>query len=185
MTAGLAAALVSALLLATPGDVTPELLRERHAGARSLSADVVQTKEGRYWARPMVSHVRLRWTPELVEWETLDPVHSTVIIEGDRARVAGGAGGRALGPVAGDPRFTALVRFLRALAAFDLPALERDFSLTWLPRQVAATPRPGSSLDMLRSVVLTFDERGEIRLIEIATPSETTRLEFTRVERTR
>jgi hypothetical protein len=177
--------LLAALLLAAPGDLTPDALRARHAGATSLTAEIVQTKEGRYWARPLVSHVRLRWTPSRVDWETLDPVPSTVVIEGDRVQVASGGTARDLGAQARDPRFAALVRFLRALAGFDLPALESDFSLAWGAREVVATPRPGSSLASIRRVRLSFDDDGEIRRIELESPSETTRLEFQRVTRTR
>jgi hypothetical protein len=160
----IAAAAIGAMLLAAPA-LTPEALQARHAGARSLTADVVQTKEGRYWARPLTSHVRLRWTPGRVEWETLDPVPSTVVIEGDRVQVVSGGGSRDLGAQARDPRFAALVRFLRALAAFDLTALEGDFVLAWGPREVVATPRPGSSLSMVRKVRLVFGDDLEVRRI--------------------
>jgi hypothetical protein len=178
-------ALLAALALVAPGPLTPETLRARHAGARSLSADIVQTKEGRYWARPLVSHVRLRWTPGRVEWETLDPVPSKVVIEGDRIRVDAEGGVRDLGARAGDPRFAALLRFLQALAAFDLPALEGDFALAWGAKDVVATPRPGSSPGIVTKARLLFDDEGEIRLIEMWTPSEITRLEFQRVARVR
>lgn len=181
----IAVAPLVALLLAVPGDLTPDALRARHAGAKALSADIVQTKEGRYWARPLVSHVRLRWTQGRVEWETLDPVPSTVVIEGDRVQVLSGGAARDLGAQARDPRFAALVRFLRALAAFDLPALEGDFVLAWGPREIVATPRAGSSLTLLKQVRLDFADDGEIRRIEIESPSEVTRLDFQRVTRTR
>ncbi len=184
----IAAAAMAAMLLAAPAapaTLTPEALQARHAGARSLTAEVVQTKEGRYWARPLTSHVRLRWTPARVEWETLDPVPSTVVIEGDRVQVLSGGAARDLGAQARDPRFAALVRFLRALAAFDLPALEGDFVLAWGPREVVATPRAGSSLSMVKKVRLVFGDDLEVRRIELESPSETTRLEFQRVERVR
>ncbi|MEI6224109.1 MAG: outer membrane lipoprotein carrier protein LolA [Deltaproteobacteria bacterium] len=184
----IAVAAIAAVILAAaadPAPLTPEALRARHAGARSLTAEVVQVKEGRYWARPLTSHVRLRWTPGRVEWETLDPVPSTVVIEGDRVQVVSGGNARDLGAQARDPRFAALVRFLRALAAFDLPALEGDFVLAWGPREVVATPRPGSSLSLVRKVRLVFGDDLEVRRIELESPSETTRLEFQRVERVR
>lgn len=182
--------MIAALVLATfvlsgSPEVTAEWLRARHLGAKSLTADIVQTKEGKYWARPFTTHVRLRWTPGRVEWETLDPVRSTVVIEGDRIRVVGDGRDRDLGAVASDPRFAALIRFLRALAAFDLPALEEEFSLTWGARDITATPRPKSNLAMIRQVKLSFDGEGEIHLIEMSTATETTRIEFQRVERVR
>jgi hypothetical protein len=179
------AAALAALLLTAPPAFGPDAVRARHAGTRSLTADVVQVKEGRYWARPMTSHVHLRWTPARVEWETVDPVPSTVIIEGDRIQVRTSSGTRDLGALAADPRMAALVRFLRALAASDVAALERDFALAWGEREVVATPRPGSSLSLLKEVRLTFDADAEIRRIEIASPAETTRLDFERVERVR
>jgi hypothetical protein len=179
------AAVLAALLVAAPPAFGPDAVRARHAGTRSLTADVVQVKEGKYWARPLTSHVKLRWTPARVEWETLDPVPSMVVIEGDRIQVRTASGSRELGALASDPRMAALVRFLRALAASDVPALERDFALAWGDREVVATPRPGSSLSMLREVRLAFDADAEIRRIEIASPAETTRLQFERVERVR
>jgi len=176
---------LGALALHAGGGITPEMIRARHAGARSLAADIVQTKEGRYWARPLVSHIRLRWTPARVEWEILDPVHSTVVIEGERLRVLTDKGSRDMGAVAGDPRFTALLRFLRALASFDLAALERDFSLSWGARDIVATPREGAGLGVLKLVRLEFDDAGEIRRIDVETAAETTRIEFRNVERVR
>ena len=182
--------MITALVLATLAlsgspEITPESIRARHSGAKSLTAEIVQTKEGKYWARPFTTRVRLRWTPGRVEWVTLDPVPSTVVIEGDRIRVVGDGRDRDLGAVANDPRFAALLRLLRALAAFDIPALEEDFSLTWGGRDITATPRPRSNLAMIRQVKLSFDDEGEIRLIEMSTPTETTRVEFQRVERVR
>ncbi|MGA8892361.1 MAG: hypothetical protein WB493_12380 [Anaeromyxobacteraceae bacterium] len=152
---------------------------------RTLEAEIVQVKEGRYWARPMTSRVKLHWTPARIEWETVEPVQASVVIEGDRVRVTGiGTGGSDVGAAARDPRVASLLRFLRALVAFDLPSIERDYELTWQGRTVEARPRPSTTafLDRIR---LTFDEQDEIHLVELTTPSEVTRLEFLKVERTR
>ncbi len=65
MLALLALALAAAPV-ATPVPVlTPEALRARYGGLRRLSADVIQVKEGRYWARPFETRVKLRYTPDV------------------------------------------------------------------------------------------------------------------------
>lgn len=182
----LAAAVAAAALAASPPPLTLEAIRARHAGTRSVRAEVVQVKEGRHWARPLVSRIRLAWTPERVEWTTLSPIPSTVVIAGGTLTVLGPDGRpRDLGPAASDPRFGAMVRVVRALLALDLAALERDFVLELGPGEVTATPRPGSGLALFTGIRLRFDERAEIAEVDLATASDRTRLTFEKVERER
>jgi len=178
------ALLVAAALSAPPAALTPELLRARYAGVRSLSAEVVQTKEGRYWARPLVSRIRLRYTPERITWETLSPVHSTVLVEGEKLTILASPGpARDLGGAASDPRVAAMLRFLRSLLALDLDAIERDFELAYGAGELVARPRTGSDLAFLTALRLRFDPQAELTGLEIETVSERTRLAFERVER--
>ncbi|HET9598472.1 MAG TPA: outer membrane lipoprotein carrier protein LolA [Anaeromyxobacteraceae bacterium] len=178
------ALLAAALLVAAPPTVEPDALRARYARLRSLSADVVQLKEGRFWARPLESRVRLRYTPERVVWETLTPVRSTVTIEGGALTVVGADGRpRDLAPVANDRRLAGLVRFIQALLAVDLPAIERDFVLSYGPGQLVATPRPGGALDLFTGIVLRFDSDLDLVSLELDTTSERTRLSFHNVKR--
>jgi hypothetical protein len=179
------AALLSLLLAAEPpGPLTGEALRAHYAGVRSLTADVVQVKEGKYWAKPLQSHIHLRYAPGQVVWETLTPVRSTVVV-GDGGLTVTGPDGRPrdTGPVANDPRFTAVVRFIRALFAVDLPAIERDFELSYGAGRLTARPRPGSDVQLFREIRLEFDGALELRTVELETATERTHLTFTRVER--
>jgi len=191
-------ALLVALALAAPaapsaGDgagagpaaaVSPEGLRARYGGLRKLTAEVVQVKEGKYWARPFQSRVALRYTPARVEWETVAPVRALAVIEGSALWLVGPDGARRdLGPAAGDPKLAALLRFVRALLAVDLDAIERDFDLRFGPGELVATPRPGSALTMFHGVRLRFAPDLEIRSVELETADEKTRLLFERVER--
>ncbi len=184
-------AAVLALALAAPAAtdapaVTAEALRARHGGVRRLTADVVQVKEGKYWARPFESRVALRYTPERVEWETLAPVRALAVIQGDALWLVGQDGARRdLGPAAGDPKLAAILRFVRALLAVDLDGIARDFVLTYGPGAVTATPRPGSDLGLFRAVRLRFAPDLEIVSVELETADEKTRLTFERVHRER
>jgi len=180
------AALVAAALLAAPGagpPVTPEGLRARYGGIRRLEADVVQVKEGKHWARPFESRVRLRYTPARVEWETLAPLHALAVIEGDALYLAGPDGQRRdMGPMAGDPRLEAILRFVRALLSVDLPGIERDFALAYGPGELTATPRPGSPLELFTTVRLRFEADLSIASVDLETRDEKTHLRFERVE---
>jgi len=179
-------AAVLALALAAPDApaVTADGLRARHGGVRRLTADVVQVKEGKYWARPFESRVALRYTPERVEWETLAPVRALAVIQGDALWLVGPDGARRdLGPAAGDPKLAAILRFVRALLAVDLDGIERDFVLRYGPGEVTATPRPGSDLGLFRAVRLRFGPDLEIASVELETADEKTRLRFERVQR--
>ncbi len=176
--------LAAALTASAAPPVTPEGLRARYGGLRGLSADVVQVKEGKYWARPFESRVKLRYTPERVEWETVAPVKALAVIEGSALWLVGPDGVRRdLGPAAGDPRLVALLRFVRALLAVDLAGIERDFELAYGPGQLVATPRPGSELALFTAVRLTFAPDLEITGVELDTRDERTRLRFEHVER--
>jgi hypothetical protein len=178
------ALLAAAALAASPPTLTPEALQARYGRIRSLTADVVQTKEGRFWARPLESRVRLRYTPERIVWETVSPVHAVVVIEGTRLTVTG-AGGRVqdLRGVGDDPRVGALLRFLRAVIALDLGAIERDYDLRYGAREIVATPRPSAGASLFDAVRLRFDDRLELVGMEIDTPAEKTRLAFERLVR--
>ena len=172
------------LLASAQPNVTAEALRARYGAVLQLTADVTQRKEGRYWARPFESQIRLRYTPERVVWETVSPVKSTVVLEGSAITITGPGGDkRAVGPVDGDPRVDGLVRFIRALLAFDLPSIERDFLLAYGEGTVVATPHPGSGLAFFTSIRLAFDGQLNIVTIELATDSEHTRLTFENVKR--
>ncbi len=176
--------LVAAALAASPARLGPDALRARYAGIRSLTADVVQVKEGRYWARPLESRIRLEYTPEKITWETVAPVRSTVTIAGDRLVVADATGKtRELGALAGDPRVVALLGFIRSLIAVDLAAIERDFTLQYGDGEVVATPREGSRLKLFESIRLRFDARDDLTGMELVTTTERTRLTFRNVAR--
>ncbi len=178
------ALLLAAALAAGPARLTPDALRARYAGIRSLTADVVQVKEGKYWARPLESRIRLSYTPERIVWETLSPVRSTVTIQGDRLELADASGKRReLGAMAGDPRVAALLGFLRALIAVDLEALDRDFTIRYGEGELVATPRDGSRLRLFERIRLRFDARDDLTEMELATATERTRLSFRGVER--
>lgn len=178
------ALLLTAVLAASPAHLTPDALRARYAGIRSLSADVVQVKDGRFWARPLESRIRLRYTPERIVWGTVSPVRSTVTIEGERLVVSDAAGKtRDLVPVAGDRRVVALLGFIRALIAVDLDALERDFTIRYGVGELVATPRDGSPLKLFEGIVLRFDARDDLTGMELVTATERTRLSFRNIER--
>lgn len=178
------ALLLAAALGATTGTLTSDALRARYGGLRSLSADVVQVKEGRFWARPLESRIRLRYTPERIVWETISPFRSSVVIEGGRLTVLDASGrARDVGGLSGDPRVTALVRFIRSLIAVDLDAIDREFTIRYGPGELVAVPREGSALKLFTSIRLRFDDRDDLTAMEIETPNERTRLAFERVER--
>lgn len=178
------ALLLAAALGATTGTLTSDALRARYGGLRSLSADVVQVKEGRFWARPLESRIRLRYTPERIVWETVSPFRSSVVIEGGRLTVLDASGrARDVGGLSGDPRVTALVRFIRSLIAVDLDAIDREFTIRYGPGELVAVPREGSALKLFTSIRLRFDDRDDLTAMEIETPNERTRLAFERVER--
>lgn len=178
------ALLLAAALGATTGTLTSDALRARYGGLRSLSADVVQVKEGRFWARPLESRIRLRYTPERIVWETISPFRSSVVIEGGRLTVLDASGRpRDVGGLSGDPRVTALVRFIRSLIAVDLDAIDREFTIRYGPGELVAVPREGSALKLFTSIRLRFDDRDDLTAMEIETPNERTRLAFERVER--
>lgn len=178
------ALLMAAALAATPARLGPDALRARYAGIRSLSADVVQVKEGRFWARPLESRIRLTYTPERITWETVAPVRSTVTIAGDKLVVADSAGKtRELGALAGDPRVVALLGFIRSLIAVDLEAIERDFTIRYGDGELVATPREGARLKLFETVRLRFDASDDLTGMELVTPTERTRLSFRNVAR--
>lgn len=172
------------LLAAPQPQLTAEALRARYGTVRQLTADVTQRKDGRYWARPLVSQIRLRYTPERVVWETVSPVKATVVLDGASITITGAGGAkRSLGPVGGDPRVANLVRFIGALLAFDLPAIERDFVLIYGAGTVLATPRPTSTVPFFTAIRLRFDDRLDIVSIDLDTDSEHTSLLFEHVQR--
>ncbi|WP_242392181.1 LolA family protein [Anaeromyxobacter oryzisoli] len=182
-------ALLSLVLTAgapVPLSLSSDALRAHYAGVRSLRADVVQVKEGKYWARPLESRIRLQYVPGRVVWETLTPVRSTVVVSDAGMTVTGPDGRpRDMGPVTNDPRFAAIIRFIRALFAVDLPGIERDFELCYAPGRLVAKPRPGSDVQLFREVRLEFDDALELRNVELDSATERTRLTFSRIERDR
>jgi hypothetical protein len=180
----LTAVFASAPVAAPAATLTPEVLRARFGGIQSLSADVVQVKEGRYWARPFESRIRLHYTRERIVWETVAPVRSSVVIQGTRLTVTGPSGeARDLGAMGADPRVAAMIGFIRALVALDLDRIERDFRVRYGPRELVATPRASSELALFESIRMRFDEQFDPLELEVRTANERTSLRFERLER--
>jgi hypothetical protein len=178
------ALIIAAVLAAGPARLDPDVLRARYAGIHSLDADVVQRKEGRFWARPFESQIRLRYTPDRIVWETLSPVHSTVTIESKRLAITDASGNsRELGAAAGDPRVVALLGFFRALITVDLESLNRDFAIQYGEGELVATPRQGEKARLFESIRLQFNARYDLVAMELVTKTERTHLTFRALER--
>ena len=176
----LAPLLLSALLAA---QLDAGALRARYGNLSALTAEISQVKEGRYWARPMRSSIRLRWTPRRVEWETLSPVRSLVVIEGDSLTITDAHGKvRTLGP-AGDPRLQAVVGLLRAFLSLDLAAIERQYELGWEGTELSARLRPAATVRVFTTVRFRFDERLDLQVLELEGDGEKTQLTFDRLVR--
>lgn len=179
----LATLLLASLLAPPPQPLTAVALRSRYGSLASLSADITQVKEGRFWARPMRSQIKLRWTPARIEWETVSPVRSLVTIEGETLSITDGHGNtRTLG-AAGDPRFKALINTLRAFLSLDLPAIERDYTLEYTGLDLVARLRPEATVRVFSMLRFRFDERLELIGLELVAESERTNLAFDHVIR--
>lgn len=179
----LAPLLLSAILAAPPAPLTAEALRARFGNLTSLSADITQVKEGRFWARPMRSQIKLRWTPGHIEWETVSPIRSLVTIEGQVLTITDSRGmARTLG-AASDPRFQALITLLRAFLSLDLPAIEREYTLEYAGLDLVARLRPEAAVRVFRALRFRFDERLELVGLELVAELELTNLTFDHVIR--
>jgi hypothetical protein len=179
----LAALLLATALAAPPAPLTAAALRTRYGNLAALSADVTQVKEGRFWARPMRSQIKLRWTQGRIEWETVSPVRSLVTIEGEALSITDSHGQpRSLG-ANGDPRFKALITMLRAFLSLDLPAIERDFTLEYAGLDLVARLRPEAAVRVFSTLRFRFDERLELIGLELVAESERTTLTFDNVVR--
>ena len=56
---------------------------------RTWSADVEQTKQARFLARPLKSQVRVEFDSERIHWKTLTPVASTLLVDREGLHVQG------------------------------------------------------------------------------------------------
>lgn len=158
-------------------------LRARYGNLASLTAEVSQMKEGRYWARPMRSEIQLEWTPQQTRWKTISPVQSTVIIAGDALTVTDSHGSVRTLEGSADPRFGALVSLLRAFLGLDLPRIERDFILEFRGHDLVARARPDASVTLFKTVTFRFDDELDIRGVDLVSDSEQTHLAFRNVVR--
>jgi hypothetical protein len=179
----LASLLLVTLLAAPPAPLTAAALRTRYGNLAALTANITQVKEGRFWARPMRSQIKLRWTRERIEWETVSPLRSLVTIEGEALSITDGHGHtRSLG-AAGDPRFKAAITMLRAFLSLDLPAIERDFTLEYAGLDLIARLRPEATVRVFSTLRFRFDEGLELIGLELVADSERTSLTFDHVVR--
>ena len=177
----LAVALLAALLAAPPKPLDAEALRARYGHLTALSAEISQVKEGRFWARPMRSSIRLRWTPARIEWETRSPVRSLAVIEGDALALTDSRGQtRSLG-ASGDPRLQALLSLLRAFLSLDLSAIERQYVLRFDGRELVAELRPEATVRVFHTLRFRFDEALALQSLELEADGEKTRLVFDRL----
>jgi len=173
--------LLASLLTAPPAPLDAAALRARYSNLASLTAEISQVKEGRYWARPMRSTIALRWTPRRIEWETRSPVHSLVVIEGDALTITDAHGRvRSFGAV-GDPRLQAIVTVLRAFLSLDLAAIERQYELQYLGSELLARLRPDATVRVFSAIHFRFNERLDITSLELEAEGERTSLAFDRL----
>lgn len=179
----IATLLLASTLAAAPAPLDAGALRARYGDLSALTAEITQVKEGRYWARPMRSRVALRWTPKRIEWETKAPVRSLLVIEGETLTLTDARGkARAMGG-AGDPRVQALVTLLKAFLSLDLPAIERQYELRYEDTELLARLRPEATVRVFQALRFAFDEKLDLRELELTSEGERTVLTFDRLAR--
>lgn len=176
--------LLASLLAAPPAPLDAAALRAHYGDLASLTAEISQVKEGRFWARPMRSAVSLRWTPARIEWETRTPIRSLLVIEGGALTITDAHGQvRTLG-AAGDPRLQTLVTLLRAFLSLDLAAIERQYQLEYRGSDLLATLRPEAPVRVFSALRFHFDEHFDLASLDLEAEGERTRLVFDRLVRT-
>jgi len=179
----IATLLLTALLAVPPAPIDAAALRARYARLASLTAEITQVKEGRFWARPMRSAVGLRWTPSRIEWETRSPIRSLLVIEGGALTITDAHGKvRSLG-AAGDPRLQSLVTLLRAFLSLDLAAIERQYELHYQGTDLVARLRPEAPVRVFSTLRFHFDERLDLASLVLEAEGERTTLVFDRLTR--
>jgi outer membrane lipoprotein-sorting protein len=173
------------LLAALPASGAEKLdaarLNARFSRIASFTAEVEQTKEARFLARPLKSQVQLSFDSDRITWKTIKPIASTLLIDRDGMHVesASGAGAGQMNAANQDPRAAAFVRFIRNVFALDFAQLERDFVISFEGSTMKAVPRDESSLkSMMQTIEMTFSPELKLETVLVRTPDETTRLVF-------
>ncbi len=157
--------------------VSAESLKAHFTKLGPFTAEAEQVKTARFLARPLKSKIKMRYSLERIEWETVSPIRSSVVIDKDGLHVQGNAG--AAQATKQDPRAMALLRFIRNIFALDFAALEQDFTLTFEGKVMKAAPKDGSTLKgMLGAIEMRFADSLDLESLQITTPDETTKLTF-------
>ena len=168
--------------------LTARALQERFSKIATFSAEVEQTKQARFLARPLKSQVRIEFDRERINWKTLSPIASTIVVDRQGMHVQSAAAPGGANPMAAagqDPRAVAFVRFIRAVFALDFAELEKDFALSFEGSTMKATPKDGSSLGgMIQSIEMGFSRELKLETVDVRTPDETTHLVFKTFETT-
>lgn len=163
-------------------DVSRERITAAYASVAKMTAEVEQIKEGRYLARPLKSQSRLVYTPASIEWITLSPVASKVIIDGQGLKVVMPDGAAAPQPgAANNPKIGALIGFLRAMIALDFAKLEKDFALVFTNNKVIATVLPSSPLSFMKKLTVEFDNALKVSTLLIESERDKSLLTFREV----
>ena len=163
--------------------LTLDRLKSAYSGQKGLDADIIQTKTSRYLAKPLKSRVHLTVNDETIRWEVKAPVVSTVVFDPRGAHFFDDKGHEDVGAKLPEgPKTEALVGFLKALITVDFPKLERDFDLQVSGQDLIATPRAGGTSIPIKELRLVFDASLKLTSLTVAADSETTAIEFTRLE---
>jgi hypothetical protein len=155
-------------------------LRNTYANVTFLRADVAQEKTGKYMARPIKSICQMEWRKGTITWKTLKPIASEITIVNGAITVTD-SDGKQNKVSSNPPEVAALVRFLEELFAFDITALEKDFSFDSTHRTLTGTVKPSSALRFLRSFTLKFDEKLVLNRLEIEDTKGKTTMVFSGV----
>ena len=128
--------------------------------------------------------------PDALARHTLSPAPSTLVVEGDRMRLADAEGGRSI-DLAAQPLLRVFVDGFRLALRGDLAALERAFEVTYAPAAGAGSwsmrlvPRDAALAKVLQRVELRGRATAvaDVRIVE--TNGDETRLRFSDVDTAR
>jgi len=152
-------------------------LKEKYSHIKLFSASVTQEKTAPYLFKPLTSEILLRYENNTIEWQTLKPVKSLVVIDSKGLRIQN-PGEKSGYAVPRDPRVDHLIEFFRNLFTLDFEKIEKDFVLNFEGLKLVAVPREKAHLFDMDRLEFFFDKNFMLQRLLIKAKDENMTMKF-------
>ena len=156
-------------------------LTTRYGNVAKMTADLTQRKSSPYLFKPLMSHVKLVYTPTEIVWQVIDPVQSTATLSANGLKISQDGKEQTM-RAQDDAKLGSLIGLLSAILRLDFATIRIQCDLKFAANSILATVKKNiKNAPPIDYLQIDFSPTLEPRSMAIKGGEEVTNLEFRNV----